>query len=281
MSLEPKHNAANLSNYWYALQANSPQLFGRSNATAQINLFEEIAAIRAALLWFSQHPQFTPLFKTFSKYAVHHVLTSCFSEGTCRNCNRCFHFLGWNVGDSVGPAEICSSVLMSAYAEAIHDPVYSLQLATKGIDYISHAIEELATMPQVADHYHKQLAAYLLSLSHHDLFTPSGSNRDHNSKKVNANALEQILREGGKIYNSVTHDDQSKSFSSWLYVGIPEVLAKIKAEGIRDQERMVTVINQVYQKWLQWGIENKQSLSLASSSLISENSKNKDLTMQR
>ena len=254
MSLEPKLKAAALSHYWYALQGKPMQLFTRGNAAARINLFEEIAAIRAALLWFSQHPQFMPLFKTFSKYAVHHVLTSCFSEGTCRNCNRCFHFLGWNVGDGVGPAEICSSVLMSAYAEAIHDPVYSLQLATKGIDYISHAIEELAAMPQVADHYHKQLAAYLLKRN--DLFTPSG----HDGESVNVHALEQILTEGGRIYNSVTRD-QSKSFASWLYVGIPEILAKIKAESIRDEKKMFDVIDQVYQKWLTWGKENSQSSS--------------------
>lgn len=226
--------------------------FSKSNAV-RINLYEEITAIRAALLWFSQHPQFMPLFKTFSKFAVNHVLTSCLSNGGCHRCKQCLRLLGLNIGDGVGTVEICEALLMSAYTEAIHDPVYSLQMAQRGVDFISHAIENLAAMPERAEQYHSLLAKYLLTIR--DDLLPPGSTEDHDKRVVEPSLLQTIMAEGDKIYLKGT----GQRFSSWLYVGIPEILGKIQAQGIRDERALATVINDVYKKWQAWAHQHSAS----------------------
>jgi hypothetical protein len=206
---------------------------------------EEIAAIRHAFLWLSHNPQFTPLVNTASKYAAHRMLTSCFSQRTCRNCSRCLHFLGVDI-DHVGITDICEATLMSAYAEAIHDPIYSMQLATKGIQLIRQAINDIAAMPEKAEQYHKRLAKYLFDTQDKiKLLEDSLTGKD-------TKMIDGILKEGSKIYNFASH-----GAGSWLYVGLPEIMAKIKAEGIKDEARIAEIIQTVYNKWITWGRENK------------------------
>jgi hypothetical protein len=242
-------------------------------------LFEEMTAIRAALLWFSHHPQFAPIFHTISKYAAHHVLTSCLSTGACRNCQRCLHFLGWDV-DRVGGMDICESILLSAYAEVVHDPIYSMQLANKGISLIHQAINDMAAMPDVADRYHRLLARHLLSIKdkifrmedgilkwvasseHKDTSISRGTTTTTNTTNIkntgiSAAVLEEILKEGGDIYNQIAAGKKMNA-SSWLYVGLPEILARIKAEGLQDEEKISKIISDVYLKWLHWGRESSQ-----------------------
>jgi hypothetical protein len=241
------------------------QMFTQGTSSSQV--FEEITAIRAALLWFSHHPQFMPIFHTISKYATHHVLTSCLSSGACRNCQRCLHSLGWDI-DRVGSMELCESILMSTYAEALHDPLYSLQMANKGISLVHQAIDDMAAMPEMADHYHTLLAKHLMSikdqiLSAEDGIMKLGSPQDAKdaatNKKMNKNAgistalLDSILKRGGSIYKQTM--GQKAIPPSWLYVGLPEILARIRAEGMQDERKIADIINHVYHKWHQWGKE--------------------------
>jgi hypothetical protein len=248
----------------------SPSIFQMftTQGTSSSQIFEEITAIRAALLWFSHHPQFMPIFHTISKYAAHHVLTSCLSSGACRNCQRCLHFLGWDV-DRVGKMELCESILMSAYAEALHDPVYSLQMANKGISLVHQAIDDMAAMPEMADHYHTLLAKHLMSIKDQILGTEDGILKSlmpqHASKEAAANKnknqdagistalLDNILKNGESIYKQKS--GRQATSSSWLYVGLPEILAKIRAEGMQDEKKIADIINHVYHKWRHWGKE--------------------------
>ena len=189
-------------------------------------------AVKAALFWLSHHPQLSPLFYTLGKYAANHTLTSCFTKGTCQSCNKCLHLLGVDI-DHVGVADLCESALMSAYAEALHNPYYSLQMATKGIELIRQAIAHLASMPEVADIYHKELANYIKNLEHNLNF-------------------EATFDKGHEIY------DTPKA-TEWLYVGLPEVFAKIKQSAIKDEKEIEKIIKEVYNKWREWGQETKKN----------------------
>jgi hypothetical protein len=196
--------------------------------------------IQAALLWLSKHPQLTPLFFTIGKYAANHTLTSCFSKGTCQNCNRCLHFLGLDI-DHVGVMDLCESAMMSAYAEAIHHPLYSMEMASKGIELIRHAISDLASMPEIATAYHKDLAEYLFPMAWGPPSPPK---------------MTEILNKGQSIYDK----DKSKKASAWLYVGLPEVFAKFKNETTKTKEVLQGIINEVYVKWRGWGLDNHHSV---------------------
>jgi hypothetical protein len=180
--------------------------------------------IKAALLWISHHPELSPLFYTIGKYAAHHAMTSCFSEGVCKNCYRGFHLMGMDV-DHVGPMDLCQSVLISAYAEAMRHPFDSLKLATKGVEVIQEGISTLASMPASTSLIHNSFAAYL----------------GNNSVKT----MQDVLENGQKFY---------KSNTAWLYVGLPEVLSKIKSSGTKDQNDILSIIHDVYEKWRIWGV---------------------------
>jgi hypothetical protein len=198
-------------------------------------LHADLVFIRAALLWITHHPQLTPLIYTLGKYAANHTLSSCFSKGTCKNCTRCLHFLGFDI-DNVGVTDLCESALMSAYAEAIHHPFYSMELASKGIAIIQHAVSDLASMPEIATSYHNELARYLSSIV----------------SSVNAptpQMMNETLMKGQTIYNT----DKT---SAWLYVGLPEVFAKIKSQAVHDTQAIQEIINEVYNKWRGWGQMN-------------------------
>lgn len=196
---------------------------------ASAALQADFLAVRAALLWLSHHPQLTPLFYTMGKYAVNHTLTSYFSKGTWQKCNKCLHLLGMEI-DHVGVTELCESALMSAYAEAMHNPYYSLQMASKGIAVIRQGIAHLADMPEVATAYHKELAKYIKSIE----------------KDLN---FQHMFDKGHEIYTK-------PSATEWLYVGLPEVFAKIKQRAIQDESEIERIISEVYSKWRNWGKEN-------------------------
>jgi hypothetical protein len=201
-------------------------------ATTTNALQADAVLIRAALLWIYRHPELSPLFYTISKYAANHTMTSCFSEGLCKNCNRTLHFLGMDV-DHVGTMDLCESAFMSVYAELIHHPLYSMELATKGLEIIREAISDLAAMPAAADAYHTELAKYIMTIN----------------GTTTAQTVQKILKEGQHIYNKNT---------AWLYVGLPEVLAKI---GVNKDTRYISnVINQVYDKWRHWGIYHNNNI---------------------
>ena len=200
----------------------------------------DMVLIQAALLWLTKHPQLTPLFFTLGKYAANHTLTSCFSKGTCQNCNRCLHFLGLDI-DHIGVVDLCESAMMSAYAEAIHHPLYSMEMASKGIELIRHAISDLASMPEKATAYHEDLAKYLFSM---------GGGLPSPQK------MTEILNKGQSIYNK----DKSNKASAWLYVGLPEVFAKFKNEATKTKEVLQSIIDEVYNKWRLWGQANHHSL---------------------
>lgn len=192
----------------------------------------DVSAIRAALYWLSHHPQLSPMFYTLGKYAANHTLTSCLSRGTCQNCNRCLHLLGMDI-DHVGAVDLCESALISAYAEALHNPYYSLQMANKGIELIRQAIAHLASMPVVADQYHKELASYIKTIG----------------DKLN---FENTLKKGHEIYDR-------PNATEWLYVGLPEVLAKIKQSAVKEEREIEGIIENVYNKWRKWGEETKKN----------------------
>jgi hypothetical protein len=200
-------------------------------ATTTNALQADAVLIRAALLWISRHPELSPLFYTISKYAANHTMTSCFSEGLCKNCNRTLHFLGMDV-EHVGTMDLCESAFMSVYAELIHHPLYSMELATKGLEIFREAISDLAAMPAVADTYHSRLANYITNMN-----------------GTTAQRVQNILKEGQLIYSKNT---------AWLYVGLPEVLAKI---GVRKDTLYISnVINEVYDKWRHWGIHHNNTI---------------------
>ncbi len=192
----------------------------------------DASAIRAALLWLSHHPQLSPLFYTLGKYAANHTLTSCLSKGTCQNCNKCLHFLGMDI-DHVGTVDLCESALISAYAEALHNPYYSLQMANKGIELIRQTGANLASMPQFADVYHKKLANYIKTIGYNLNF-------------------ENALNKGHEIY------DKTKA-TEWLYVGLPEVLARIKQSAVKEEGEIEKIIENVYNKWRDWGEKTKKN----------------------
>lgn len=206
-------------------------------------LHADLVFIRAALLWITHHPQLSPLFYTLGKYAANHTLASCFSKGTCKNCSRCLHFLGFDI-DNVGVIDLCESALMSAYAEAIHHPMYSMEMATKGIEIIRHAISDLAAMPEVATAYHNRLAQYLSSH-----YNPTSAGHDSLNSPT-AEMIKQTLVKGESIYQ---HSDKS---SAWLYVGLPEIFAKIKTQAAYETKAIEDIINEVYNKWRLWGQQN-------------------------
>ena len=172
------------------------------------------------------------MFYTLGKYAANHTLTSCFSQGTCQNCNKVLHLLGMDI-DHVGTTDLCKSALMSAYAEAIHHPYYSLRMATKGIEVIRQGIADLASMPEMAAQYHRELASFMNTQS---------------SAAPHIINFQNILDRAGEIYK--------KGASTWLYVGLPEVFAKVKQLAKQDEEQIAKIIGEVYDKWRVWGKEN-------------------------
>jgi hypothetical protein len=204
--------------------------------TSSKALHADLMFVRAALLWITHHPQLTPLFYTLGKYAANHTLSSCFSMGTCKNCNRCMHFLGVDI-DKVGVTDLCESALMSAYAEAIHHPLYSMEMASKGIKIIQQAVSDLASMPEIAATYHNELAQYLSSIVSQPMLPI-------------AEMVNNTLIKGQSIYKS------ADKTSAWLYVGLPEIFAKIKTNAVQDTEAIQKIINDVYNKWRDWGQKN-------------------------
>jgi hypothetical protein len=175
----------------------------------------------------------TPLFYTIGRYAANHTMTTCLSKGACEKCSRALHFLGMDV-EHVGGMDLCESALMSAYTEAIHHPFYSMELATKGIELIKEAIKDLAAMPAMATTCHQELAKII------------GLNEAHTVKTVN-----DILAKGKTIYAKNT---------AWLYVGLPEVLSRIKNISTKDENAVALIVHDVYEKWRVWGIQQQQNM---------------------
>lgn len=204
--------------------------------TAYNALQADLYVIQAALLWISNHPQLAPLFYTFGKYAANCTLTSCFSKGTCQNCNKCLHLLGLDI-DRVGVTDLCESALMSAYSEAIHHPFYSMQMASKGINLIKQGISGLANMPEQATQHHKDLAKFIKSIENLQLLSPNIS-------------FQNIWNKGYEIYK------ESRAIA-WLYVGLPEVFAKVRQRVTQDEAQIEDIITEVYSKWRKWGQEQK------------------------
>ena len=160
----------------------------------------------------------------------------------------------------MGLVDICESTLMSAYAEAIHDPVYSMQLASKGIHLIRSAITDLSAMPEKAEQYHQLLAKYLVKAKDKIKLIEDTFEGGATPKSSTPQVIDGILKEGERIYNH----NNTHGGSSWLYVGLPEIIAKIKTEGVKGEAKIAEIVQSVYNKWLVWGKDNKHLLIMPS-----------------
>jgi hypothetical protein len=62
--------------------------------------------------------------------------------------------------------------------------------------------------------------------------------------------VNNTLIKGQTIYKS------ADKTSAWLYVGLPEIFAKIKTNAAHDTEAIQKIISDVYNKWRDWGQKN-------------------------
>ena len=194
-----------------------------------LQLANETELVRTALFWLSLHPEITPLASVIGKYATSRAMKMCLGPTLCHQCEQCLEYLGVSMGPT-GVGELCNTMGMLVYREALKDPVQSFHVAMQGIQYISHAVDSISHLPiQLEDRHSETLANTLW-------------------QNKNVSPL-QLLQQVLKIH-------QVEGWDEWLHVALPEIMQKLKKGAFTTQKMLQDYIIQVYNEWRSWGQVN-------------------------
>ena len=192
--------------------------------------------IRAAFFSMSKHPELMPLASILARYTGVRAMNACLGPGLSQRCRHCMEYLGVNLHDT-GLNELCECCFSLVCRYTMAHPLQSIRLAQQSVDYITKAIETLATLPETFQAKHKAFAKLLWHNHESTKQHPEGACPIHS------------LQKGMELYN-----EKGKNWGDWLHVGLPEILSELqKTNTIQNEKALETYISEQYAKWKQFG----------------------------
>jgi len=192
--------------------------------------------IRGALFSLSNHPELMPFASILARYTSVRAMNACLGPSLSHQCRHCMEYLGVNLHDT-GFNELCECCFSLVCRYTMAHPIQSIRMAQQSVDYITKAIETLATLPDTFQAKHKEFAKLLWHNQELNKQHPEGACPIH------------TLQKGMEIYN-----EKGKTWGDWLHVGLPEILSQLqKTNAIQNEKALETYIAEQYTKWKNFG----------------------------
>ena len=211
---------------------------------------ETVAAIakqtemfRIALFWLSQHPELTPLASILGNYAAARAMNACLGPNMCSRCEHCLEYLGVHLHDA-GLKQLYEYSMTLAYQQALKDPVRSIGIAMKSIQFVTDAVKTLATLPDHLKEEHAKLSELLWQNKAKRL-----TNCNKGTPEQDKICSMQALKDGMEIYNK----QGDKKWGDWLHLGLPPILHELQSSTFKSQAELTDYIKAQYDHWRQFG----------------------------